>query len=87
MVSTEEAHIILNVPIPAVPKNDEFKWPFERGGKVTTQSAYHFIQAQRASGAGEEVSADDPLHKLWTTIWQFGRLNCNQKSRFLAGNL
>lgn len=44
-VNEEEAHSILPVPIPLVRREDQLRWPYERGGRITVRSAYHRIRA------------------------------------------
>lgn len=70
-VSNEQPQIILNIPIPAEPRDDELRCPFERGGKVTAKSTYHFIQSQhRSLESREEAVEDGSMQHMWTSIWK-----------------
>lgn len=68
-VSGEEAQLILNVLIPTEHKEDEMMWPFERGGRISSKSAYHFIQSKETRpdiGAADQAS----VQKMWSAIWK-----------------
>lgn len=74
-MSNEEAQMVINVPIPMVLRADELRWPFDRGGKVTTKSAYHCIRAQREAGEDTEATTRvGPARNLWDMIWKTNTL-------------
>lgn len=59
------------IPILAEPRGDELRWTFERGGKVTSRSTYHFILfQQRVLESREEAHEDGSMQYMWTTIWK-----------------
>lgn len=57
-------------------RDDDLKWPFERGGKVTARSAYHFIRSQENNSEnGEEAVEEASLKHIWTAIWKVRMLS------------
>lgn len=71
-VSEVEARQILQVPIPLIQRPDALRWPFERQGRVTARSAYHFIRQQRGGGEDHMLRLQDgQLHQqnVWEAIW------------------
>lgn len=53
VVSEEEAQQVLQVQIPLIQRPDALRWPFEKQGRLTARSAYHFICDQQGGGRAE----------------------------------
>lgn len=60
---------VLAVPIPMVSCQDTLKWPFERGGKITVRSAYHFIRSKEEGQPASSVETDrSAAPNLWGAV-------------------
>lgn len=46
-VSAKEAETILSILILFQHKKDDMRWPYKKGGKVTTRSNYHYLRATK----------------------------------------
>lgn len=71
-VSKVEAIQILQVPIPLNPRPDALRWPFERQGRVTARSAYHYIHQQREGEVGRAQGpqvGQQHQQNVWEAIW------------------
>lgn len=76
-LSAAESQCVLEVPILLVARQDELKWPFERKGRVTVRSAYHFIRDQSriddlypaSANAAEPATARSDCG-LWDIVWK-----------------
>lgn len=66
----EEAHDILNIPIPVEPREDEMRWLFTRDGKVAAKSTYHYVIWMSRSDEGRYESPIGASPHLWSVIWK-----------------
>lgn len=70
-VSIDELQAILVVPIPLVPRQDQLRWPYERGGCISVRSAYHRLRAsdnRSIEGLDLDGSAGGP--NVREAIWK-----------------
>lgn len=68
-----EAQWVMTVPIPIQTRYDELRWPFDRKGKVTARSAYHFLRSQdsRLLFSNDSMIPNvDSVLPLWSAIWK-----------------
>lgn len=80
-----EVPLVLSVPIPLIRRPDLLRWPFERGGKLTVQSAYHHIQNQDGGSEDRTVSRGTGQPTCPTFGRQSGKRELCLRFEFLLG--
>ncbi|KAK6122177.1 hypothetical protein DH2020_044081 [Rehmannia glutinosa] len=69
---TEDANLILGIPLPRCDRDDQLVWHFTRNGKYSVKTGYHlakrhyYLKTEESKGGGSSGSHDKPP---WLFIW------------------
>lgn len=78
-LSQNEMAVIHDLQIGDLSKADQLVWPYNKCGRFTVQSGYHWEFSRMLSSAGLPLSSGTSLSpRVWTFIW---KLNTPQKNR------